>query len=453
MKRMGTFVLLLSALLFAQPRTLWIKNISEGSLMYHGTYWVEQTRDRGYIIAGACSYLYPCIQKRDSLGEFMWLSVYDSLGGFETAARCIRQTEDGNYIVVACVEAVWTYVDIHLIRIDSLGNVLWSKVYGGEEWDMPGTFQITEDGGYIIVGETSSFGKGGYDVYVIKTDSLGDTLWTRTYGGLEDDVGRWIEATEDKGYIIVGSTKSYGRGKADVYLIKIDSLGNVLWEKTYGGEDEDEGRVVHSTCEGGYIIIGITSSFEEERCGYLIKIDSVGNVLWEKTYECLALSGEELGRNGYIIGGYITYGTTSYPYLLRVDTLGNVIWDKKYSDTVGSFIRCVHRTHDGGYIILTHDYLIKTAPDETGIGEERHVGLTGFSVLEDRIRYEVRRNGRVIIEMYDATGRRVKKLLDEYQKAGRYEIKIEREGIPSGLYFIILKTPEGGYKGRVVIIE
>jgi len=387
----------------------------------------------------------------------MWYKVYSEGASLVAGVRCIQQSENIHYIAVASGRSL-AQEEIYLIKMDSLGNILWSKVYGGGEWDFPGCIQITEDGGYIIVGETSSFGKGGYDVYVIKTDSLGDTLWTRTYGGVEYDRGRWIEITEDKGYIIVGSTKSYGRGETDIYLIKIDSLGNVLWEKTYGGEGKEEGRVVYSTYDSGYIIIGSTSSFGEgETDIYLIKIDSVGNVLWEKTYGRWshdgAYYGEELGRNGYIIGGYITYGTTSYPYLLRVDTLGNVIWDKKYSDTLGSFIRCVHRTHDGGYIILTHDYLIKTAPDETGIGEERHVGFTGFSVLEDRIRYRVRRNGRVIIEMYDATGRRVRKLLDEYQEAGRYEIKIDREGVSSGLYFIILKTPEGGYKGRVVIIE
>ena len=109
----------------------------------------------------------------------------------------------------------------------------------------------TTDGGYIVTGRTISFGAGNYDVYLIKTDSLGDTLWTKTYGGTNTDYGYAVQQTTDGGYIVAGYTLSFGAGNYDVYLIKADSLGDTLWTKTYGGGNFDEGWAVQQTTDGG----------------------------------------------------------------------------------------------------------------------------------------------------------------------------------------------------------
>lgn len=139
--------------------------------------------------------------------------------------------------------------------------------------DVGWSVQQTSDGGYIIIGETESLGAGQKDVYFIKTDSHGNTIWTRTYGGEDGDSGHSIQQTSDEGYIIVGSTYSYGSGSIDVYLIKTDENGDTLWTKTCGGADWDFGFSVQLTSDGGYIVVGKTISFGAGSFDvYLLKI-------------------------------------------------------------------------------------------------------------------------------------------------------------------------------------
>ena len=142
-------------------------------------------------------------------------------------------------------------------------DTLWTRTYGGIGWDRGYGLEQTLDGSYILAGYTTSFGAGGEDVYLIKTDANGDTLWTRTYGGASYDRGFAIRQTNDNGFIIVGMTYSFGSGQGDVYLIKTDSLGNQLWTQTYGGDSVDYGTSVQQTSDNGYVVVGKTMSFGE----------------------------------------------------------------------------------------------------------------------------------------------------------------------------------------------
>jgi hypothetical protein len=149
----------------------------------------------------------------------------------------------------------------------------WSKTFGGRGDDGGYSVQQTSDGGYIIVGYTTSYGAGGYDVYLIKVDANGNMQWSKTFGGRGDDGGLSVQQTRDGGYIIVGSTESFGSGGYDVYLIKVDANGNMQWSKTFGGRGDDWGRSVQQTRDGGYIIVGWTRSFGSgESDVYLIKL-------------------------------------------------------------------------------------------------------------------------------------------------------------------------------------
>jgi len=150
-------------------------------------------------------------------------------------------------------------------------DTLWTRIYGGTNWDYGYSVQQTSDGGYVIVGTTMSIDSG--DVYFIKTDSLGDTLWTKTYGGADDDVGYSVAITSDGGYIIAGYTTHYVGGDKDVWLIKTDSLGDILWTRTYGSVDDDCAYSIKNTLDNGFIIAGTTSNGV-----YFIKTDSLGNV-------------------------------------------------------------------------------------------------------------------------------------------------------------------------------
>jgi ribosomal protein S11 len=167
--------------------------------------------------------------------------------------------------------------DIFLIKTDASGNLQWAKTYGGTGWDYAYSVQQTSDGGYIVAGHTNSFGAGYYDIFLIKTDANGNVIWAKTYGGTYSDYASSVQQTSDGGYIVAGYTFSFGAGINDIFLIKTDANGNVIWAKTYGGTVGDEAYSVRQTSDGGYIVAGGTWSFSVEGA-FLIKTDANGNI-------------------------------------------------------------------------------------------------------------------------------------------------------------------------------
>jgi hypothetical protein len=297
----------------------------------------------------------------------------------------VQQTSDGGYIITGYTSSFGAGEnDVYLIKTDSLGDTLWTKTYGGFDSDIGWSVQQTKEGGYIITGRTKSFG-GEYEAYLIKTDSSGDSLWTRTFGGSNDDYGYIVQQTvPDGGYIITGYTYSFGAGRADVYLIKTDSLGDTLWTKTYGSTDIDYGYSVQQTSDGGFIIAGYTYSGSGSGSidAYLIKTDPLGDTLWTKTiggnYAEFGTSIQQtVSDKGYIIVGYSESSSGGWPgdiYLIKTDSLGDSLWTKTYGGSGIESCFSVQQTSDGGYVItgLTESfgagavdaYLIKT--DSTG---------------------------------------------------------------------------------------
>jgi len=190
-------------------------------------------------------------------------SFCKAIGGPESeSGSSLIQTSDGGYAIAGITTSFGAgRGDAYVVKLDANGNLLWTKTIGGESDDWGNSLIQTSDGGYVIAGYTKSFGAGDWDVYVVKLDANGNLQWTKTIGGPNYEEGRSLIQTSDGGYAIAGTTRSFGAGGLDVYVVKLDAHGNLQWTKTIGGPDREEGNSLIQTSDGGYAIAGKTQSF------------------------------------------------------------------------------------------------------------------------------------------------------------------------------------------------
>jgi hypothetical protein len=461
----GFIVLFHTQILYAQsPDTAWTKTY--GGVDEDGGRSVQQTVDGGYIVAGytlsygAGSYDFYLI-KTNSIGDTLWTKTYG--GSAHDIGQFVRQTTDEGYIFTGWSGSYSSSSDVYLIKTNSNGDALWTKTFGGTDSDVGYSVQQTIDGGYIVTGKTESYGSGNSDVYLIKTNSTGDTLWTRTFGGTDSEFGNSVQQTTDGGYIIAGFTWSFGAGVMDVYLVKTNSSGDTLWTETFGGASYDYGNSVQQTTDGGYIIVGSTESFGSGYFDiYLIKTDSSGNALWTKTF-----GGVDFDYGRFVQqttdGGYIVTGNTeSYSsgnsdvYLIKTDSIGNTLWTESFGGSGLDAGYSIQQTTDGGYIItgLTSSYgagfcdvyLIKLEP-ETGI-ENLTEGNPLFK-LESicpnpfssnlSITYSIQEQTSVELVVFDLSGRLVEELTSDQLPAGSYTAMWNTShDTPNGCYLVVL---------------
>ena len=344
-------------ILIEPPDEEW--NRSYGGLNYEEGRSVQRTEDGGYIITGrtssygAGSYDVWLI-KTDFTGFKEWDKTFG--GENDDVGYSVQQTDDGGYIITGFTHSFGAGgYDVWLIKTDSNGSMEWNETYGGTNFEEGYSVQQTTDGGYIITGRTSSYGAGGHDVWLIKTDSNGNMQWNETYGGPLYDYGYSVQQTTDGGYIITGFI---GTGHFDVWLIKTNNYGFKEWEKIFGGVAADGGYCVKQTADEGYIIVGTTSSFGSGGGDvWMIKTDKKGDKEWDQTLGgsnvdigfCVQLTAD----GGYIISGYIfTYGTQNYDVLLiKTDSDGNIEWDETFGASDVEIAYSIELTADGGYIL------------------------------------------------------------------------------------------------------
>jgi len=343
------------------PDTLWTKTYGGANIdVGHA---VKRTSDGGYIISG-WTYSYGnggsdvSIIKTDDSGNVLWTKVYG--GSLNDGGDDIVETPDGSYIIVGLTYSYGSGgSDVLLMKIDSTGDTVWVKTYGGNDDDMGNSIQQTFDGGYVIAGKTHSFSAGLDNVYLIKIDEYGDTLWTRIFGGDKNDICFAVQETSDSGFILTGKTESFGAQNYDCYLAKTDSDGNLLWSKTYGGFSNDYAYSVQEISNGGYIIAGHTRSFGSGSWDvYLVKTNSVGDTVWTKTCGGIhadeAFSIIETSDGDYIIAGAThSFGAgISDVYVIKTDKDGNIIWTGTYGGSKEDWGYSIQQTPDGGYIII-----------------------------------------------------------------------------------------------------
>lgn len=322
---------------------------------------IVKTDDGGFVIVGYTGTMPDNFDayaiKIDATGTAEWQTTY---GGKQwDTGSAVDLCKDSGFIIAGYTNSFgkgWN--DVYLVKTDSKGTVLWQKTFGGTNEDGASSVLETVDGGFIIAGETMSFGSGDYDVLVIKTDERGGVLWKKTIGGVDCDGCQAIQQTYDGGYVIVGDTKSSGKGWHDVSLIKLDARGTVQWNRTYGGQDFDCGEAVRQTRDRGFIITGWTRSFGAGLSDiYLIKTDRNGKELWTRTYggpqHDFGFNVEQTFDGGFlIIGDTKSYGSGWYDvYVIRTDEFGDTLWTKTYGGVQPDEAFALHATEDGGYLI------------------------------------------------------------------------------------------------------
>jgi len=325
----------------------------------------------------------------------------------------VQQTSDGGYIVAGSFDSTngdmtglnKGYSDAVITKFDSMGNTVWFKSYGGSANDYLSDAQQTFDGGYIVVGASSSIdvdmsglNKGGSDGIIAKLDSNGNKVWIKAYGGGDSDSFYSVQQSSDGGYVVAGGSYSIDENMAglaksntdytDAIVTKVDNNGDIVWFKSYGGIDSDSFNSIRKTSDGGYIAVGYSYSNDDDMAmlnkgdsdAIIAKLDSTGNIVWIKSYGGSATdsfySAQQTADGGYIAIGesYSTDGNMAGlakgdidTIIIKLDSNGNTSWVKSYGGSDTDSFYSVQQTVDGGYIFGGGVY--STDNDMTGLNK------------------------------------------------------------------------------------
>ena len=428
----------------------WTKTFERG--FFEEGLSVEQTSDEGYIVGGRClTGSYPFIDppisdawimKTDINGDTLWTKTYGGNGNDYSTS--IQQTPDLGYIITGTVNSEYCYPKYEineeyepdssmawLIKTTPNGDTLWTKTY--LEKSHGNCVVQTSDGGYIIVGWIFPDEQDNQsDVLLIKTDSSGDTLWTKIIGGEDYDAGFCIGQTAD-GYVIAGQTKPEGR-PYDALLIKTNLSGEVLWSKTFGGELSDVAFTVDVSDEG-YFITGSTNGtwwVSAIADMWVFETDFNGNLLWERIYDIrfgdIGFSGIQSSDGGYVITGMTSHGFGGDLWLAKLGR--EPIGVKDNPSTVTDYV--LHQNYPNPFNPSTKiKYSIP-------VGDAKFASLT---------------NNFVTLKVFDILGREVAALVNKVQEPGTYEVQFNAGSLSSGIYFYKLEVYAPGRAGKFIAIK
>jgi len=448
----------------------------------------QQTLDKGYIVCGSTTSVGSgntdmYVIKTDSLGN---PTDETSIGGINVdRGTSIKQTTDSGYVVMGYtndISGMGGY-DILAIKLDAKLDITWKKSYGGHDWDFGNCIEQTNDGGYIICGGTYSYGKGDEDYYLIKTNALGDTLWTRTYGGLFQDEAKSVVETKDGGYILTGfsmSTDTLG----DFYTVKTNNVGDTVWTNTFGGAKMDQANDIIELQGGGYAIGGETKSQGAGKSdGIVVELTALGKsgrtFLAGGTEDDNIVSlAEQVGGRIAFVGVTNSYGFTTGKgdiYIVIIDASWFYVNSTTFGTSSKETVNSIASTADTGFIIcgttngfrnfLDDIYLIKTdgignsTPSEkvilTSIDEPSGNNASSFTVYPNpsdgllTIRLATPLSTPATITVYDLMGRAVQQEI--IHSAIQQNIPFQLGTLSNGLYLITITTKNSSFSRPIIV--
>ncbi len=328
---------------------------------------VKKASGDGYILAASTASFSSgpkdaYLIKTDDLGNLEWTRTYGE-GGAEDCLDVIWAHKSGYLLVGSTTSFGYGESDVYVVKTGAAGMLEWDATYGGDDHDAAYSVLKTNDGGYVIAGYSSSFSEMNSDAYVIKIDGEGGPVWDKTFGRYGWDVFYSVENAPGGGYIAAGYTGSKGAGKTDIYVIRMDSSGNSLWARTYGGKRHDRGICIKKAGDNGYIIAAKTMSYASRGFGWdtmLMRIDAEGNSVWSKTFPA---TGLEAGNCVAAAGEYIYYTAIKKCYgicksdilAVKADLNGNILWEKVFTGGNNDISRsCLF---DSGGVLITGNTL------------------------------------------------------------------------------------------------
>jgi len=443
---------------FIYPQVTFLKQYNYSG---HDTgYDVLQTSDGGYIMVGQTSSTSGSafIIRTNQYGDTLWTRAYG--GNLSQVFSSIKKTSDSNFIVCGRTYGLgFSACNYLLIKINANGDTLWQKAYGGySDDDANGVIQ-TSDGGYAITGVSCSFGQGFASIYFVKTDSNGNTLWTKTYDRYWANYGWDLKQLDDNGYILLGTIKKTSTGDNwDIHVIRTNENGDTLWTKVYGGIARDDACSIIKTNDGGFIIVGCTKSYGVGGYdSYIIKINSSGIIEWSKTYgginDDITYKGISTSDNSFaIVGRTASFGTGGEDvYLIKIDSNGDTLWTRTFGSNWDDLGCDLQQTIDGGFIIAGwsnnwyqgYDYKEKALLIKTN-SFGHVVGIADNALpINNALIFPNPTKGKVNILIPQQFGQT--KTLEIFDCRGQLQLKradnfteIDVSSLTSGLYFIVL---------------
>lgn len=476
--RLGLALIVLG-LIFAEgkaqaPDTVWTRLIGQS---VSGS-WIENgvaTHDGGYLVVGPYTrtgtYVESWLVKFNANCDTSWTKLHG--GTYGDYGRDIVRTADTGFVILGKKQTA-QYGDYYvwLYGIDTAGNKKWEKITAKKE--NPWGLTLAADSGFGIVAtfETPDPPTKN-DIVLIRAKPNGDTLWSKRFGGPEADDPEAIVATPDSGFLILANTRSYGLGNGDVYLLKVNKWGDSVWARTFGGAQWDDCRQMKPTSDGNYLIVGTSYSFGANGTVYSIKVSPDGTKLWESNVAGpggAATDFTETPDGGFLLTGamYPGLSTTNDVYIVRLDKDGKLLWSKVVGTRVHESGACIHRMTDGCLLVVgnygssNNIYAIKLMPEVLGV-RDLPGGIPRVLVLHQNypnpfnpattIRFELPRQSVVRLSVFNLLGQELAVLVDGEMAAGVKEVVFDGSALTSGVYLYRLKAGSDAAIKRLVLVR